>query len=652
MRFPLQRVASIIDRCKEHPFRIGLGIERTSMIGVHAFSVFLLAVLGLGRLAAQKPVIQSIDPPDWFIQLPDPMLLIHGSGFKHGQFTVHSQGVVITRSQISSNGDWAFLWLKTSSAEPQTLRIFATNAAGEASTSWQLKPRTESPQAHRGFTPADAIYLVMTDRFADGNPANNQPPSAAPNSFDRSQARGWHGGDFAGIEQHISYLKSLGVTALWTTPIADNSPMPDSYHGYAATNLYAVDPHFGSLEDYRRLSAKLHAAGLKLILDLVPNHVGVLHPWIKDPPAPDWQHGSVANHTLSGGDFSVVIDPHAAPAEKQRFTDGWFVDAMPDLNQSNPLVSQYLIQNALWWVETAQIDAIRLDTFPYVNRSFWHDFHAALHLAYPNLTTVGEVFNGNPAVTSYFAGGRAEGGIDTGLDTPFDFPVYFTVRDVLAHGKPMTDLNAVLRQDILYPHPERLVHFFGNHDTTRFSTEAGGSLPRLKEAIGLLATLRGTPELYAGDEIAMAGGADPENRHDFPGGFSDGQPSAFNAASRTPEQQSTFAWTSGLLATRKTHAALLGGAQQNLFADATAFVFVRAQDLKGCSSTPEQGEILVAVNKDSAPRTIEISAAGTALESCTQYRPLAPADAGTASASGATLKLSIPADAFVLFNVH
>jgi len=621
------------------------------MRNVRAFCLLVLGLAALAPLGAQKPVITSIDPPDWFIQLPDPMLLIHGSGFRHGQFTVHSRGVVIARSQISSNGDWAFLWLKTSSAEPQTLRIFATNAAGAATASWQLKPRTESAQAHRGFTPADAIYLVMTDRFADGDPGNNQPPSAAADSFDRSKPRAWHGGDFAGIEQHISYLKTLGITALWTTPVADNSPMPDSYHGYAATNLYAVDPHFGTLDDYRHLSASLHAAGIKLVVDLVPNHIGVLHPWVADPPAPDWLHGTVANHTLSGGDFSIVTDPHAAPADTRRFTDGWFVDSMPDLNQENPLVAQYLIQNALWWVETAEIDAIRLDTLPYVRRTFWHDFHAALHRAFPNLTTVGEVFNGNPVVTSYFAGGIEHAGIDTGLDTPFDFPVYFALRAVLAQDKPMTDLESVFRQDSLYPHPERLVHFFGNHDTARFLTAAGGSLPRLKEAIGLMTTLRGTPELYSGDEIAMPGGDDPENRHDFPGGFPDGQDSAFNTATRTPQQESALAWTSNLLAARKAHPALQGAAQQDIFADATSFVFLRTEDLAGCSPAQPHDAILTALNKDSTPRMIEISVRATALEGCSHFQPLAPADAGTAGVSGATLKLSIPADSFVLFDV-
>jgi len=618
--------------------------------------LILFVICALAPLSAQKPVIDSIDPPDWYIQLPAPMLLLHGSSLAQANFAIQAQGVTLTRTQHSPNGHWAFLWLQTANAAPQTILITATSPQGSATRAFQLHPRTEPPEDHRGFSPADLIYLVMTDRFADGDPSNNQPAFAASNSFDPSKPRAWHGGDFKGIEQHIPYLQSLGVTALWTTPVADNSPMSDSYHGYAATNLYAVDPHFGTLNDYRQLSATLHAAGIKLIIDLVTNHIGVLHPWIADPPTPNWLHGTVGSHTLSNGDFSILTDPHAASANTRRFTDGWFVDSMPDLNQENPLVSQYLIQNALWWVETAQIDAIRLDTFPYVGRSFWHDFHAALQQAYPRLTTVGEVFSSNPAVTSFFAGSRSHDGIDTGLYTPFDFPVYFAVRDVLAHNKPMTDLDAVLRQDSLYPHPERLVHFFGNHDTTRFFTEADSSLPRLKEAIGLLATLRGTPELYSGDEIAMPGGADPDNRRDFPGGFPSAvpnpQPSAFNAETRTPEQKSAFAWTSSLFATLKVHHALQGPLQQDLFADSTAFVFLRSEDLNGCTPDHPHDTVLAAINKDATARTLALQIPDTALAACTRFQPLAPASSGTAILANTSLQLTLPADSFVLFDVR
>jgi glycosidase len=620
-----------------------------------SFFLLLFTAFAVVRLSAEKPVIDNIDPPDWFVELPEPMLLVHGSGLAEARFSLQSRGVTLGHIQISPNGHWAFLWLKTAGAAPQSIQITAGTPQGSASHAWKLKPRTEPPEAHKGFSSSDLIYLVMTDRFADGDPSNNRP-SSNPTGFDRSRPRGWHGGDFAGLEQHLDYLESLGVTALWTTPVYDNGAMTDSYHGYAATNLYDVDGHFGTLDEYRLLSAALHARGMKLIIDLVPNHIGVLHPWVSDPPAPDWFHGTAASHSHAEGDFNDLIDPHAAPASWRKLTEGWFVDAMPDMNQENPLVAQYLIQNALWWVETAEIDAIRIDTFPYVGRAFWHDFHAALHKAFPRLTTVGEVFNRDPVVTSFFAGGREHGGIDTGLDTPFDFPVYFAVRDVLAHDKPMTDLAAILRQDSLYPHPERLVHFFANHDTTRFLTEAKGSLPRLKEALGLLATLRGTPELYSGDEIAMPGGEDPDNRRDFPGGFpSTGpavQPSAFQAATRTSEQQSTFAWTQALFATRKSHSVLQGAPQQDLFADETAFVFLRTADLDGCAGGHTDEAVVVALNKSPEPRSLTLSTAGTALAGCSQFQPLAPAAGGTAAVVQGAVQLNLPPDSFVLFAVR
>jgi len=601
-----------------------------------------------------QPVISNIDPPEWYVQLPSPMLLIHGSGLDHAGFSLEAHGVRIDHTQTSPNGHWAFLWLDTAGASPQTIRITAASAQGKATCDYQLRPRTEPAGAHRGFSPADVIYLVMTDRFADGNPGNNRPPSD-PDGYDLAKPRAWHGGDFAGIEQHLDYLTSLGVTALWTTPVYDNGAMSEAYHGYAATDLYKPDEHFGTLDEYRHLSEALHRRGLKLIIDLVPNHIGVQHPWVADPPTPDWFHGTLADHTHSSGDFDTLVDPHATPASSRDLTHGWFVDSMPDMNQENPLVSQYLIQNALWWIETAQIDAVRIDTFPYVGRAFWHDFHAALHQAYPNLTTVGEIFHPDPIVTSFFAGGRTHAGIDTGLDTPFDFPTYFAVRDVLAHDNPphpMTELESVLRQDSLYPHPGNLIQFFGNHDTTRFLTEANGSLPRLREALGLMATLRGAAELYSGDEIAMPGGGDPDNRRDFPGGFpGDHQPSAFDPATRTADQQAAFAWTAGLLAARKRYSALQGGPQQDLFADETAFVFVRTANLTGCAAGQTEAAVLAAVNKSPGQRTLKLPIADTALAGCQHFHPLAPANAGAVTPGAGAIEVTIPADSFVLFAV-
>ncbi|KAA6460336.1 alpha-amylase [Acidobacteria bacterium AB60] len=567
---------------------------------------------------AQAPVMDKIDPPGWWAGLPDPMLLVHGEGFDGAEFRVAGKGIGLRRTQVSANGHWAFLWLETANAQPQTVEITARNRFGQAQKAFALAARSQDPQGHRGFHSSDVLYLIMTDRFARGSIEGDK-------GLERDRPRGWHGGDFAGISQHLDYLQQLGVTAVWTTPVASNGTMPDSYHGYAATDLYAVDAHFGSMADYRRLSDALHARGMKLVMDLVPNHLGVQHPWVKDPPAPEWFHGTLEHHIGAQHDFGQLLDPHAARAAWRAITEGWFTDAMPDLNQENPLVSAYLIENAIWWIESAGIDGLRLDTFPYVGRAFWHEFHAELHELYPDLTTVGEIFNRNAEITSFFAGGVVRRGIDTGLDTPFDFPVYFALRDVLLNGRPMTELADVLRQDALYPHPERLVTFLGNHDTMRFFTAGHGSAAKLKLGLGLLATLRGMPQIYAGDEIAMAGGEDPDNRHDFPGGFPGDGRSAFAEAGRNEVEEDVFRWTAGLLALRKTHPVLQNGLEQNLKSTDDVFVFVRAQSEGGCTADPAQERLLVVVNNSEAKRQIDLPLADTALAGCTEFEPLASA---------------------------
>ena len=610
---------------------------------------FLLVFLGaypIAPLLAQKPVIDKIDPPGWWAGLPDPMLLVHGENLNGAHFTLEGKGANLVRTQASENGHWAFLWLRTADAAPQTLQVTARNDQGQARHDYELAARLADPGAHRGFNSADVLYLIMTDRFADGNPDNNQP------GYDRSAPRGWHGGDLAGIEQHLDYLQQLGVTAVWTTPVASNGAMPQSYHGYAATDLYAVDRHFGTLADYRHLSDSLHAKGMKLVIDLVPNHLGVQHPWVLDPPAPEWFHGTLQQHRGAQHDFYQLVDPHASRAAWRDITSGWFTDAMPDLNQENPLVSAYLIENALWWVETADLDGIRLDTFPYVDRAFWHDFHSTLHSVYPNLTTVGEIFHRDPEVTSFFAGGVAHRGIDTGLDTPFDFPVFFTLRAMLAHGKPMTALAGVLRQDALYPHPERLIPFEGNHDTTRFLTEAGGSVPKLKLALGLLVTLRGMPQIYSGDEIAMAGGEDPDNRHDFPGGFQGDAHNAFTKAGRTATEEEVFNWTSGLLALRSAHRALQTGIEQNLFADADVFAFVRATDAAGCTADHSTERLLIVVNKAVQSKPADLPLEDTALAGCTEFHATAAASGAAPVVSGGKLHVEEPAESMTVYEVR
>ena len=586
--------------------------------------ITLACVAAHGQLQSKKacaataeggaPCVYQVDPPNWWTNMPSPMLLLYGRNLREAEIAVHGHDVSVARMHFSANGHYAFVWLKEPQGDKaQTLEVEVATVHGKIEFPYELQQRKPASANFQGFSPADTMYLIMTDRFADGDLKNDPHPSQ------RVLPRGWHGGDFKGIQDHLNYLKQLGVTTIWITPAYDNEGSPQSYHGYSATNMYKLDPHFGSVQDYKNLVAAIHAHGMKFVLDTVPNHVGAGNPWAKDPPTPDWFHGTLAHHLEAQNNFAALVDPHADWAQQKATVDGWFANVLPDLNQENPLVRQYLIQNAIWWIETGGVDGLRIDTFSYVGRAFWQQFNGELHELFPRLTSVGEVFNPDPTIVSYFAGGVSHQGIDTRLWTPFDFPTYFALREVLTHKKPMSYLEHVWRQDSLYPHPERLVPFFGNHDTVRFMSQPGVTVKDLKLAFGIVLTMRGTPEIYYGDELAMQGGPDPDNRHDFPGGFPGDKQDAFTRAGRTPVQNEVHDWVQGLLHFRDSQPVFGDGGQQDIVHDATTLVYVRAHDLsRGCSEG-ERDRVLVAVNDGDKAETLEIDPTDTALSGCSQF---------------------------------
>lgn len=579
--------------------------------------------------APGKPAVQKADPPNWWSGLPNPMLLLNGKNLNAAHVTTSVPGISVRRTRVSANGHWAFVWLDIASAPPQKFDLIVRTLGGETRIPYELDQRHAPTEGFQGFSSADVMYLIMPDRFADGDTSNDQLVQA-PGTFDLGKPRAYHGGDLRGIEQHLDYIQKLGVTTLWITPLYANEPRSASdYHGYRAIDMYAVNPHFGNMQDYTELAQALHSRGMKLVLDTVPNRVGAKNPWMLDPPAPEWFHGTLAHHVEANSNFAPITDPHAPPAAYLSALDGWFGDVLPDLNQSNPLVREYLIQNAIWWIESGTLDGLRLDTFPYVDRAFWQSFHSVLHALYPHLTTVGEIFNPDPTIVSYFAGGVKHAGIDTGLYTPFDFPTYYALRSTLTGtaptgDAPMTRLADVQRQDWLYPHPERLVTFLGNHDTGRFISEPEATPERMELAFGLIATMRGMPQIYSGDEIAMAGGGDPDNRRDFPGGFPGDKSDAFTAAGRTPQQESMHAWVRGLLDLRAHHDVLATGVQQDLLVDDTGMVFARFESPtpgKAVTAT-EEGEImLVLLNKSDQARIFHLDFTHTALQGITALTP-------------------------------
>lgn len=573
------------------------------------------------EVSNHAPTVTKIEPPNWWLNLtPDLMLLLSGHDLQATQLTCNIPEVVISRTQASHQGDYLFVWLKFSTnARSGTLVCRIVTPNGKTTFELPLAARAPAATRFHGLSQDDVLYLIMPDRFANGDPTNDEP-AEFPGSHDRSKPRAWHGGDLRGVRDHLSYLQDLGVTSLWLTPVVKNGATED-YHGYGAVDFYAVDPHLGSLDDYRDLVSAAHKQKMKIFFDSVPNHVGPRHPWVAKPPLPDWFHGTLQNHRdsfspvkksfyglpekspVANDPFEALADPHAPESLRRNLTQGWFFGILPDLNTENPAVARYLLQNTIWWVESTGLDGLRVDTFPYVSRKFWADWHASLRRIYPRLSTIGEVFHPDPTVTSFFVGGKKDwDDIDTGLTTVFDFPIFFTIRDVLLRGAPVGRIANILRQDSLYPHPELLVPFFANHDVPRFAGAEGSPLEKLKLAFGLVLTVRGIPELYYGDEIGMTGGNDPDNRHDFPGGWIEDPKNAFNAEGRTPEQREIFSAVQKLLRLRREHPALAGGKLWHLFSDDSSYVFLRQS---------EDERILVVFNNAKESRTLSVPTADT-----------------------------------------
>lgn len=567
----------------------------------------LLALLSAAE--TQAPVVERVDPPNWWIGLPDPMVMITGEHLAEARVSTRSPGIHIARTMEGLGGRYEFVWIEISrTTMPGKIILDLSTEAGRSEVELPLERRDPAAQVGRedggfnGFGPADVIYLIMPDRFDDGDASNNFPGSAA---FDRNSPRAYHGGDLRGIQRRLPYLKDLGVTTIWITPIYQNDDRTGrDYHGYGAIDLYSVEKRLGTLASYRALVKAAHGQGIKVLLDIVPNHVGPANPWVDNPPTDRWFHGTREKHLTTGSSLAVETDPHAPLLEWRNIIEGWFAGILPDMGTDDPITAQYLRQNALWWVEMGTLDGFRIDTFPYVDRPFWRDFHADLHRTYPRFRTVGEVFNPDPTVTAFFVGGKVTDGIDTGLDTVFDFPLESTLRNVILQDASARQIEDVLRNDWMFPHPENLVTFFGNHDTKRFMSEPGVTTQKLKLAFSLLLTLRGIPEIYYGDEIGMSGGDDPDNRRDFPGGFPGDKRDAFTSEGRTPEEQSVFTHVRDLLQLRQEHPALRGGESIHIFADDQVFAFVR-QHAAAPDGPAEQ--LLVVMNNADQPRTIELN---------------------------------------------
>ncbi len=532
--------------------------------------ILLLACASI-RATQDAPQVLKVEPPNWWAgsSINPVRLLVRGKNLAGATVEALGDGLRTSNVKTNASGNYLFVDVQIDAdALTGARELKVMTASGSANFKFEIAAPLAREGRFQGFTPSDVIYLIMPDRFSDGDTTNNDP-AESPGLYARENPRAYHGGDLQGLANRLPYLKDLGVTAIWLTPVYDNTNRAKDYdwgknvtdyHGYGAIDFYRVEEHLGTLEKFRELVDKAHALGLKVIQDQVANHTGPDHLWAADSPTPTWYNGTVANHPNNVFDIKSVTEENPDRARFEATIRGWFANTLPDLNQDDGECSRYLIQNAVWWVASTGVDGIRQDTFPYVGRRFWSEWNTALKTEFPNFTVVGEVFDGRPEVNAFFQGGRARfDGLDSNLHTVFDFPSYFALRDVFIRNQPMSRLSDVLSQDARYPNARVLVPFLGNHDVKRFMSEEGASLEKLKSAFTYLLTMRGTPQIYYGDEIAMKGGDDPDNRRDFPGGFAGDARNAFTGEGRRGKEQKLFKYIRNLLRLRAQSVALRFG---------------------------------------------------------------------------------------------
>jgi glycosidase len=565
-----------------------------------------------------QPRVVKVEPPDWWAghSINPVRLLVQGSGFQGARITSDEDNLKVGLTRVNEAGTYLFVdvWIPPQrNPGPAWLKIISPS--GQTALPFEVTKALSRESRFQGFSADDVLFLLMPDRFANGDSSNDNPPSS-PGLHDRNKARYYHGGDFQGIKTRLPYLKELGITAIWMNPVYDNANRLNEretynneaitdYHGYGAVDYYGVEEHFGSMTEYRDLVDAAHRLGIKMIQDQVANHTGPYHPWVKDSPTPTWYNGTEKEHLANTWQAWTLADLHASAAVQKATLEGWFINILPDLNQADEEVSRYLIQNTLWWIGMTGIDAIRQDTLPYVPRRFWREWMFAIRREYPDFKVVGEMFDGNPALVSFFQGGQSRfDGVDSGIDALFDFPLFFPLRRAFGEAKPMREVAAALGHDWLYPDPQNLVTFLGLHDVPRFMNEKNASLDGLALAFTFLMTSRGIPMIYYGDEIGLPGGGDPDNRRDFPGGWNGDPRDAFESSGRTPEQNKLWEHIRRLTGIRKQLPALRRGKTVNLLVGEQEWVYARKAGWE---------TVLVLLNNNPRPVTLEFDTAPAGL---------------------------------------
>lgn len=580
--------------------------------------------------------ITRIDPTDWFVGMRNPslQLMVYGEGIKSAEVSTDYPGARIDSVARLDSDNYLLVYLNLSGARPGQMQLTFKQGKQTKKVPYTLKRREMSGDKRIGFSNADVLYMLMPDRFASGSEANDQIKGMMSYRNDRLQPSLRHGGDLEGIRQHLDYFTDLGVTALWFTPVLENNS-PDNngqstYHGYATTDYYKVDPRFGTNREYRQLTDEAHAKGLKIVMDMIFNHCGFDHPWVKDMPSNDWfnlhewlkdsKGTSVPNAKFLQTSYKLtpVKDPYASKIDLKETVDGWFVPTMPDLNQKNPHVMTYLIQNSIWWIETVGIDGIRMDTYPYADAEAMAGWMKRIDDEYPNFNTVGETWVTEPAYTASWQKDSKLSATNSYLKTVMDFSFFDKLQ--MAKKEETDDwwngYNRIynsLVYDYLYVNPSNVLAFIENHDTNRF-LENGCDTVALRQALALLLTINRTPQLYYGTEILMNGTKDKTDgdvRKDFPGGFAGDARNAFTAGGRTMAENSMYNWLRNLLHWRLGNEVITKGRQTQFIP--FKGIYVVARQYKGRN-------VMTIINGCRKPATMPVARYAEIIGSATQAK--------------------------------
>ncbi len=549
-----------------------------------------LTLLAVCRLTAQLPALERIEPMNWWAGMKNPklQLLVHGSNISQKSVGLNYPGVKVLKIDKVENPNYLFLNLEISpAAKPGSFLItFSSKNGKPVSYKYELKARDRSPGRVQGVTSKDVVYLIMPDRFANGDKTNDVVQGMQETTLNRDSMYYRHGGDIQGIINNLGYLKDLGITTIWCTPEIENDEPHASYHGYAVTDHYKIDPRYGTNELYKAYVQKCHSMGLKVIKDVVHNHIGSEHWIMKDMPMKDWVH-RWPEYTQTTYKDQTVMDPYAAAADKKLMQDGWFDRHMPDLNQNNPCVQNYLTQNHIWWIEYAGIDGLRLDTYPYNDLAYMSDWAGKVQAEFPRLSIFGETLVGSVVNQAFFTGGNTiNQKVDTHLPGVTDVQVkdgiYETLNGKFDWSSGVNRLYSVLANDFVYRDAWRNCIFLDNHDMSRFYSMVGENFDKFKSGMAMLLTTRGIPQIYYGTEILMKNFSNPDGlvREDFKGGWPEDKVNKFTEKGRTSKENEAFDYVKRLANYRRNNPVLQTGRLMQYVPEKGIYVYFRYSDDK------------------------------------------------------------------------